>query len=58
MLYKERNVLLTEEYACKAQRTELKSPQRKTMVRGVRDHVCVRAVRRRINWSLYRFDSI
>lgn len=33
VLYKERNVLLTEEYACKRNRVTMPSPHRKTMVR-------------------------
>ena len=34
VLYKERNVLLTEEYACKRNRVLLPAPHRKTMVRA------------------------
>ena len=34
VLYKERNVLLTEEYACKRNRVTMPAPHRKTMVGG------------------------
>lgn len=37
VLYKERNVLLTEELACKRNRVTMPAPHRKTLVRTLSD---------------------